>query len=60
MSASNGTVIHTQELSKAYKGVRALDGLSLQVPRKWTNPSLFRSESKGTWIIPGPNGSKAW
>lgn len=33
MNTSNGNVIHTQGLSKAYKGVQALQGLNLQVPR---------------------------
>jgi ABC-2 type transport system ATP-binding protein len=38
-------VIHTQGLSKAYKGVKALDGLNLQVPRN----SIFG--------FLGPNGA---
>lgn len=33
MTTANGHVIHTQELTKIYKGVSALQGLSLQVPR---------------------------
>ncbi len=33
MSTSNGHVIHTQELSKSYQGVNALQGLNLQVPK---------------------------
>jgi ABC-2 type transport system ATP-binding protein len=33
MNTSNGNVIHTQGLSKAYKGVQALHGLNLEVPR---------------------------
>ena len=33
MNTSNGNVIHTQELSKAYKGVQALHSLNLQVPK---------------------------
>lgn len=45
MNTSNGTVIHTQGLSKAYKGVKVLDGLNLQVPRN----SIFG--------FLGPNGA---
>jgi ABC-2 type transport system ATP-binding protein len=33
MSGSNGNVIRTQGLSKAYKSVKALDSLSLKVPQ---------------------------
>jgi ABC-2 type transport system ATP-binding protein len=33
MNQSNEHVIHTRELTKTYKGVNALQGLSLQVPR---------------------------
>ncbi len=33
MNPSNGNVIHTQGLTKAYQGAKALDGLNLQVPR---------------------------
>ena len=33
MNTSNGNVIQTQGLSKAYKGVQALDGLNLEVPK---------------------------
>ncbi|HET9589728.1 MAG TPA: ABC transporter ATP-binding protein [Anaerolineales bacterium] len=33
MNTSNGHVIDTQELTKTYKGVNALQGLSLKVPR---------------------------
>jgi ABC-2 type transport system ATP-binding protein len=33
MNTSNGNVIHTQGLTKTYKGVNALQGLNLQVPR---------------------------
>jgi ABC-2 type transport system ATP-binding protein len=33
MNTTNGNVIHTQELSKAYKGVQALHGLNLEVPK---------------------------
>jgi ABC-type sugar transport system ATPase subunit len=33
MNTSNGHVIHTQGLSKAYKGVQALHGLNLEVPK---------------------------
>jgi ABC-2 type transport system ATP-binding protein len=32
MNTPNGNVIHTQGLSKAYNGVKALDALNLQVP----------------------------
>ncbi len=45
MNITNGNVIHTQGLSKAYKGVKALDGLSLQVPKN----SIFG--------FLGPNGA---
>jgi ABC-2 type transport system ATP-binding protein len=45
MNTSNGNVIHTQELSKAYKGVQALHGLNLQVPKN----SIFG--------FLGPNGA---
>jgi len=45
MTDSNGNVIHTQGLSKAYKGVHALDGLTLKVPRN----SIFG--------FLGPNGA---
>jgi len=33
MNTSNGNVIHTQGLTKAYQDAKALDGLNLQVPR---------------------------
>ena len=33
VNTANGNVIHTQALSKAYKGVAALQGLNLTVPR---------------------------
>ena len=33
MNTSNGNVILTQDLSKSYKGVPALQGLNLQVPK---------------------------
>jgi ABC-2 type transport system ATP-binding protein len=33
MNTLNGNVIHTQELTKTYKGVNALQGLSLKVPK---------------------------
>ncbi|MBV6449378.1 MAG: putative ABC transporter ATP-binding protein YxlF [Anaerolineales bacterium] len=33
MNTSNGSVIHTQDLGKTYKGVNALQGLNLQVPK---------------------------
>jgi ABC-2 type transport system ATP-binding protein len=33
MNTLNGNVIHTRELSKAYRGVQALHGLNLKVPR---------------------------
>ncbi|MEJ2558997.1 MAG: ABC transporter ATP-binding protein [Anaerolineae bacterium] len=45
MNTSNGNVIHTHGLSKAYKGVKALDTLNLQVPRN----SIFG--------FLGPNGA---
>jgi ABC-2 type transport system ATP-binding protein len=45
MNTSNGNVIHTQGLSKAYKGVKALEGLNLQVPKN----SIFG--------FLGPNGA---
>jgi ABC-2 type transport system ATP-binding protein len=45
MNTSNGNVIHTQGLGKAYKGVRALDSLSLEVPKN----SIFG--------FLGPNGA---
>jgi ABC-2 type transport system ATP-binding protein len=45
MNTSNGTVIHTQGLGKAYNGVKVLDGLSLKVPRN----SIFG--------FLGPNGA---
>lgn len=44
-NTSNGNVIHTQELTKTYKGVNALQGLNLQVPRN----SIFG--------FLGPNGA---
>jgi len=45
MNSSNGHVIHTQGLSKIYKGVKALDSLNLQVSRN----SIFG--------FLGPNGA---
>lgn len=45
MNTSNGNVIHTQGLSKAYRGVKVLDGLSLEVPKN----SIFG--------FLGPNGA---
>ena len=45
MNHSNGHVIDTQELSKTYKGVNALQGLNLQVPKN----SIFG--------FLGPNGA---
>lgn len=45
MNTPNGNVIHTQGLSKAYKGVNALDSLNLQVPKN----SIFG--------FLGPNGA---
>jgi ABC-2 type transport system ATP-binding protein len=45
MNTPNGNVIYTQGLSKAYKGVKALDGLSLEVPKN----SIFG--------FLGPNGA---
>jgi ABC-2 type transport system ATP-binding protein len=45
MNLSDGTVIHTQGLSKAYAGVKALDSLNLTVPKN----SIFG--------FLGPNGA---
>jgi ABC-2 type transport system ATP-binding protein len=45
MNTSNGNVIQTQELGKAYKGVNALHGLNLKVPKN----SIFG--------FLGPNGA---
>jgi len=45
MNTSNGNVIYTQELTKAYKGVQALQGLNLEVPKN----SIFG--------FLGPNGA---
>ena len=45
METSNGNVIHTEGLTKTYKGVNALVGLNLQVPRN----SIFG--------FLGPNGA---
>lgn len=45
MESTIGSVIHTQGLSKAYRGVKVLDGLNLQVPRN----SIFG--------FLGPNGA---
>jgi ABC-2 type transport system ATP-binding protein len=45
MNTLNGSVIHTRDLSKTYKGVNALQGLNLQVPRN----SIFG--------FLGPNGA---
>jgi ABC-2 type transport system ATP-binding protein len=45
MDNLNSNVIHTHELSKAYKGVKALEGLNLQVPKN----SIFG--------FLGPNGA---
>lgn len=45
MDNSNGNVIHTQGLSKAYKGVKVLEGLNLDVPKN----SIFG--------FLGPNGA---
>jgi len=45
MDTFKGTVIHTQGLSKAYNGVKALEGLDLQVPKN----SIFG--------FLGPNGA---
>jgi ABC-2 type transport system ATP-binding protein len=45
MNTSNGSVIHTRDLSKTYKGVNALQGLNLQVPKN----SIFG--------FLGPNGA---
>jgi ABC-2 type transport system ATP-binding protein len=45
MNSSNGNVIHTQGLSKVFKGVKALDSLNLEVPKN----SIFG--------FLGPNGA---
>jgi len=45
MNSSNGNIIHTQGLTKAYKGVQALDSLNLQVSKN----SIFG--------FLGPNGA---
>jgi ABC-2 type transport system ATP-binding protein len=45
MNTSNGNVIHTQGLTKAYNGVKALDALNLEVPKN----SIFG--------FLGPNGA---
>ena len=45
MNTPNGNVIDTQDLSKTYKGVNALQGLSLRVPKN----SIFG--------FLGPNGA---
>ena len=45
MNSSNGNVIHTQALTKAYQGTKALDNLNLQVPKN----SIFG--------FLGPNGA---
>jgi ABC-2 type transport system ATP-binding protein len=45
MNTTNGNVIHTQGLSKAYQGVKVLDGLNLEVPKN----SIFG--------FLGPNGA---
>jgi ABC-2 type transport system ATP-binding protein len=45
MPESNGQVIQTNELSKSFKGIKALDGLNLQVPKN----SIFG--------FLGPNGA---
>jgi ABC-2 type transport system ATP-binding protein len=45
MDVTNGYVINTESLTKAYRGVKALDGLSLQVPKN----SIFG--------FLGPNGA---
>jgi len=45
MNRSNGSVIHTEGLGKAYNGVKALDGLNLIVPKN----SIFG--------FLGPNGA---
>jgi len=45
MNTSNGNVIQAQGLSKAYKGVQALHGLNLEVPKN----SIFG--------FLGPNGA---
>lgn len=45
MNTSNGNVIHTQGLTKAYQGAKALDNLNLEVPKN----SIFG--------FLGPNGA---
>ena len=45
MASSNGNVIHTEGLSKAYKGVKVLHDLNLEVPKN----SIF--------VFLGPNGA---
>lgn len=45
MNSTNGNVIHTQGLTKAYNGAKALDGLNLEVPKN----SIFG--------FLGPNGA---
>ena len=45
MNTSNGNVIHTEGLTKAYQGAKALDNLNLQVPKN----SIFG--------FLGPNGA---
>ena len=45
MNTSNGNVIHTQALTKAYQGTKALDSLNLEVPKN----SIFG--------FLGPNGA---
>ena len=45
MNSSNGNVIHTQALTKAYQGTKALDSLNLEVPKN----SIFG--------FLGPNGA---
>jgi len=45
MNTSNGNVIHTQGLTKAYQGAKALDSLNLEVPKN----SIFG--------FLGPNGA---
>jgi len=65
MDNSNGNVIHTQGLSKAYKDVKVLEGLNLEVPKN----SIFgflgpNGAGKSTTIkmllgLTSPSGGKA-
>ncbi|HEX9923534.1 MAG TPA: hypothetical protein VGD99_12830 [Anaerolineae bacterium] len=55
MNTSNGNVIHTQGLPKAYKGVQALHGLNLEVPAGVAAHVTLSScpqnvETEGLWM----------